>query len=115
MSNNRPQFASKEFHRFTQPYGFEHTTASPHFPNSHGIIDRLTGKIKRNFAKCHQTDTDPNLALLSYHTTQLSIHLASPAELLSGRKFKITLTCWKASIHSDTRERLIQVKQSSAR
>ena len=114
LSDNGPHFTSKEFQDFSQTYGFEHTTTSPHFPKSNRFIERLVGTIKRIFTKCHETALDPHLALLSYRATPVSAHLPSPAELLSGRKFKTILTCHQVPTHSNTRETLIQMKQLSA-
>ena len=114
LSDNGPQFTSKEFQEFSQTYGFEHTTTSPHFPKSNRFIKHLVGTIKRIFTKCRETALDPHLALLSYRATPVSAHLPSPAELLSGRKFKTILTCHQVPTHSNTRETLIQMKQVSA-
>ena len=114
LSDNGPQFASKEFHDFSQAYGFEHTTTSPHFLKSTWFIEHLVRTSKCIFTKCHETALDPHLALLSYCATPISAHLPSPTELLSGRKFKTILTCHQVPTHNNTRETLLQMKQSSA-
>ena len=38
LSDYRPQFASHEFKEFSNKYGFEHITTSPHLPHSNGLM-----------------------------------------------------------------------------
>lgn len=73
-----------------------------------------SGNNKHIFTKCLETATDSHLPLLSYRATQLSTHLPSRVERLSGRKLKAIFTYQQASTHSNTRERVIQIKPSSA-
>ena len=84
MSDNGPQFSSKEFKDFATTYCFQHITSSPHFPQSNGLAERTVRTVK----KLLQGSNDPFLALLSYRTTPLPWCHLSPAELLMGRQLK---------------------------
>ena len=83
ISDNCPQFASQEFKGFPSIYGFEDIT--------NGFIEKLVGTVKGIFTKCRKTNQDPHFELKPFRETQLSNKLNLPAELLSGRKFKIIL------------------------
>ena len=84
MSDNGPQFSSKEFQDFSSTYHFNHITSSSHFPQSNGLAERTVRTVK----KLLQGSKDPFLALLSYRTTSLPWCNLSPAELLMGRQLK---------------------------
>ena len=107
MSDNGPQYDSKEYHRFAQDWGFDHTTSSPHFPQSNGFIERMVQTVKATLKKAKQSNMDPYLALLCLRTTPIDSALPSPAELLNGRKYRDNLpsktrnnNCDKDSVYS---------------
>ena len=81
MSDNGPQYASQEFPDFAKQYNFQHTTSSPHFPQSNEPAERAIETVK----KLLSGSTDPHMALLSYHSTPLTWCGLLPAELLMGR------------------------------
>ncbi len=84
-------FNSKEFKCFASKYGFRITTSSPEYPRGHGLIERHVQTIKKCMYKCDHSGQDFELALLSLRATPLDNNLASPAELLNGRKYKTTV------------------------
>ena len=73
--------------RFAACYGFQHTTSSPHFPQSNGLAERTVQTVK-NILKENQ---DPYLAILTYRSTQLPWCGLSPAQLLMGRQLRTNL------------------------
>ena len=91
VSDNGPQYSAKEFQDFTEYYGIEHITSSPHYPQANGSSERMVQTVKNILTKCDEEGGDPYLALLSYRATPISHHLDSPAQLLTKRKFKTLL------------------------
>ncbi|GFO24240.1 Pol polyprotein [Plakobranchus ocellatus] len=94
ISDNGPQFASREFAQFTEVYGILHKTSSPLHPESNGEAERAVRTIKNLLRKA----SDPYIALLNYRATPLQ-HGKSPAELLMGRqlptKVPVPSDCYK--------------------
>eukprot|EP00731_Ephydatia_muelleri_P030059 Em0021g582a len=86
ISDNRPQFSSHLFLKFSQEYGFDHITSSPLFSQSNGEAERAVKTIKTMWKKT----SDSCLALLSYRATPLQ-NCYSPAELLMSRKLRTTV------------------------
>lgn len=86
MTDNGPQFVSNEFKDFAAMYGFQHTTSSPHFPQSNGEVESAV-----KIAKSILQQDDTQLALLNYRTTRHSATGVSPAEALMGRRLKTRL------------------------
>ena len=86
ISDNGPQFSSKEFSQFADKYCFVHVTSSPYFPQSNGEAERAVQTIKQLLKKAE----DPYVALLAYRNTPL--HLGySPAQLLMCRRLRTSV------------------------
>jgi len=60
ISDNGPQFSSREFQEFAKIYGFQHMTNSPKYPKANGKAERAVGTVRRLWSKT----TDPYLVLL---------------------------------------------------
>ncbi len=69
ISDNGPQYASQQYTKFAEDYGFVHKTSSPYHPQGNGEAERAVKTIKSLFKK----DGDPYLALLAYRSTPLEI------------------------------------------
>ena len=86
ISNNGPQFASKEFALFAVDYGFSHVTSSP----GHASANREAEWPVRTIKKLLHAAKDPYIALLNYRSTPLA-NGYSPAELLMTGKLRTKL------------------------
>ena len=84
VSDNGPQFSSREFSEFATTYGFKHTTSSPYYPQGNGQAERMVKTVK----KLLKRSPDQFLALLSYRSTPLPWCRRSPAELCLGRNLR---------------------------
>ncbi|XP_062594195.1 uncharacterized protein K02A2.6-like [Saccostrea cucullata] len=87
VSDNGPQYASKEFKDFTKEYGFIHTTSSPLYPKSNGQAERMVQTVKRLLKK----NTDPYKALMDYRNTEIQGLGQSPSQMFLGRRLKTNL------------------------
>lgn len=67
ISDNRPQYDSKEMKEFASTYRFKHITSSPYYPRGNGLAERMVKTVK---ALLKETP-DMYLALLSYRATPL--------------------------------------------
>ena len=67
-SDNGPQYSSEEFRIFTIDWKFQHTTSSPHYPQSNGFIERSVQTVKKILSKTK----DPEKALLIFRTTPVT-------------------------------------------
>ena len=87
VSDNGPQYSSREFTAFAKSYDFCHITSSPYFAQSNGQAERTVKTMK----KLLKTSDDHYMALLSYRTTPLPWCNISPAQLLMGRQIRTNL------------------------
>lgn len=62
VSDNGPQYASKDFIKLAESYGFKQQTSSPYHPQRNGKAEHVVRTIKSLL----KDSSDPQLALLSY-------------------------------------------------
>ena len=91
ITDNGPQFSSTTFKQFAQDYGFQHHTASPHYPQSNGMAEKAVQTAKNLIKKATLDKRDPYLALLDYRNTPISDTLGSPVQRLMGRRTRTLL------------------------
>ena len=51
FSDNRPEYTSHEFEKFSKSWDFIHKTSSPEFPQSDGFVERAIQTIKKTLRK----------------------------------------------------------------
>ena len=91
ISDNGPQYASKEFAKFAEKWEFKHTTSSPRYPQSNGFAERMVQTLKNLLQKARDSGNDPYLAVLNYRSTPVSNTIPSPAEILMNRQLRTRL------------------------
>ena len=107
MTDNGPQFASAEFAVFGKTWMFQHTTSSPHYPQSNGKAENAVKTVKRLFTKCKESGQSEFIALLDWRNTPTKGVGTSPAQRLMGRRCKTLLPVAGALLqprHSTTEE-----------
>lgn len=91
VSDNGPQFSSKEFADFARTWDFEHLTSSPGHSKSNGKAESRVKTAKHILRKSIKAGTDPNLAILDYRNTPTQGMTSSPAQRLMSRRTKTLL------------------------
>ena len=86
ISDNGPQYSSKEFKQFTNEWGIKHNPSSPVYPKSNGLAERTIQTVKKLIKKCTETGNDISEALLHLRATPIDASTKSPAELMFGRQ-----------------------------
>ena len=111
VCDNMP-FDSARFRAFCKSWGIKVTTSSPHYPKSHGQVERFVQTMKQMLNKAADAGEDAYLALLELRNTPISGMNYSPAELLKGRKLKSILPTTKKSlvpkVAENVREQLLE-------
>ena len=85
ISDNGPQYASKEFKEFSESWNFHHYTPSPHHPKRNGAAEAAVKQAKRIL----KMSRDPWMAILEQRNTL--DELASPNEKLDSRRTKTVI------------------------
>ena len=86
LTDNGPQFASREFESFANEWNFEHDTSSLHLPQSNGLVENSVNQAKKLLEKCKKDSSDPLLGLLNLRNIPRDQVLGSPAQRLMSRR-----------------------------
>ena len=91
VTDNGPQFSSKEFHAFCTSAGIQHLTSPPYHPPSNGEAERFVRTFKesveKNFVGGMTLRNSVRLTLASYRTLpHPALDWKTPAEALHGRQ-----------------------------
>ena len=86
MTDNGPQYTSREFADFAQEWEFKHLSSSPHHSRSNGKAESAVKIVKNLFKKAIADNKDPWLALLDYRNTPTEGIKTSPCQRLMSRR-----------------------------
>ena len=71
ISDNGPCSASHELAEIDKEWNFTHSTSSPHFPQSNGLVEKSVQTVKRLLLKAKAGHKGPYLSLLEHRSTPL--------------------------------------------
>ena len=95
VSDNGPQFASKEFANYCKEMNIQQTLTAPYHPNSNGEAERFVQTFKDHLYKSTKEGKSKEKAtvelLFHYRATLHPATGLSPAEMLMGRKLRTEL------------------------
>ena len=97
MSDNGPQFSSKELKEFKNKWEFTHTTSSPTYPKLNGMAKRAVQTIKQLLEKAEKSGEDPYITIQVHRACPDPNTGLSPAERLFGRKIRTRLPSFHES------------------
>ena len=104
VSDNGPQFASREFAEFASIYGVSHNTSSPLRAQSNGLAERSIQTVKKLMLKCSEAGEDFYMALLDLRNTPRDPLIGSPAQRLMGRRTQTRIPTSEALLKPTTIE-----------
>ena len=88
VSDNGPQFISKEFKLFTKNWGMLHELSSPYHPQSNGKAESAVKTVKSLMSKAEHSGSDLFLMLLEYRNTPTQALGSSPAQRMLCRSIR---------------------------
>ncbi|XP_038047830.1 uncharacterized protein K02A2.6-like [Patiria miniata] len=91
ISDNARQFDCFAFKQFAQSWGFQHTTSSPHFPQSNGLAESSVKRAKQLLEKTKRDGSDLYRNLLNIRNVPTNPQLGSPSQRLMSRRLRTTI------------------------
>ena len=95
MSDNGPQYSSKEFKEFARKWEFTHITSSPTYAKSNGMAEPAVQTIKQLLKKAAKNGEDPYITVQAHQACPDPNGGPSPAERLLGRQIRTRLPSFK--------------------
>lgn len=86
VTDNGPQFASREFAEFAKQWEFLHVTSSPYHPKSNGKAESAVKVVKNLFKKAQKERPLANSARLQKYPHRLVYRQARCRGLLQGER-----------------------------
>ena len=90
-TDNGPQYVVQPYEYMCSKWNIKHTTTSPRYPQSNGLIERQVRTVKGFIQKCAKTGNDMLMALQQHRCTPLDSNLSSPSEILFNRPIRTML------------------------
>ena len=91
MSDNGPNFTSREFKLFSDSYSIEHITNSPTYAQSNGKAQNSVRTDKKIMQKALDAHADPYLAFLDFRNTPMEGYTTSAAQQMLNRRRRTLL------------------------
>ena len=91
VSDNGPCYTAEAFTKTMQEYRVNHITSSPHYPQSHGLVERFVQTVKSLFYKAREEGADLYKALMIYQNTPLTSNMLSLMQILQNRTARLQL------------------------
>ena len=91
VTENGPQFVSRDFLTFSKEWDFDHRTSSPRHSQSNGKTGSAVKKAKTILVKCKKAGSDAFLAPLDHRNTPPTRIQISPAQRLLNRRTRSLL------------------------
>ena len=91
VTDNGPQFTSRDFLKFSKEWDFDHRTSSPRYSQSNGKAESAVKEAKKILVKCKKAGSDAYLALLDHRNTPPTGIQISPAQRLLNRRTRSLL------------------------
>ena len=92
VTDNGPQFVSRDFLKFSKEWDFDHCTCSPRHSQSNGKAESAVKEAKKILVKCKKAGSDAFLALLDHRNTPPTGIQVSPAQRFLNRRKRSLLT-----------------------
>ena len=104
VSDNGPQFCSKEFEVFTAQLGSRHKRGAPYYPATNGLAERFVQTVKKRlkiaFSERLEFHYRLDRFLMAYRNAPHAITGESPAQLMLGRSLRTRLSNVKPQLLS---------------
>ncbi|CAB4029512.1 PREDICTED: uncharacterized protein K02A2.6-like, partial [Paramuricea clavata] len=104
VSDNGPQYTSREFTDFTTEWEIKHVTSSPYHARSNGKSEWGVKIAKNLFKKAQKDNKDPWLALLDYRNTPTEGVQTSPCQRLMSRRTRTPLPVATSLLYPEVSE-----------
>ena len=91
VSDNGLCYTAEMFTNLMKEYAVNHTTSSPHYPQSNGLAEKFVQIVKNLFYKVKEEGVDINKYLMIYHNSPLTCTSKSPMQMLQQRSARSQL------------------------
>ena len=105
VTDNEPQYVGKPYNDTCSKWNIKHTTTSPRYAQSNGLVERLVGTVKCIIQKCSKAGNDIQIGIQHLRCTPIDTNLPSPSESCSVVRFE--KICPAITQHWCTRSRWI--------
>ena len=95
---NGPQYVGQPYEDMCSKWNIKHTTTSPRYHQSNGLIEGQVRTVKGVIQKCAKTGNDMLIALQQHRCTPLDSNLSSLSEIMFNRPIRTTLPSYHPTL-----------------